>query len=104
MIIIYTGKRTEQMKIKQIASNMTLLSLSDGSEVMFSYETPVAGRDSLFAFRTTEKYSVTTTKHINKYLRGLPVNFTTVVEEYSEKQISAMVTGQQTLLQDVLGK
>ena len=102
--IIDTGKRTEQMKIKQIASNMTLLSLSDGSEVMFSYETPVAGRDSLFAFRTTEKYSVTTTKHINKYLRGLPVNFTTVVEEYSEKQISDMVTGQQTLLQDVLGK
>jgi hypothetical protein len=81
------------MKIKQLASNMTLLSLSDGSEVMFSYETPVAGHNSLFAFRTTEKYSATTTKHINKYLRGLPVNFTTSVEEYSEQQISDMVTG-----------
>jgi hypothetical protein len=79
------------MKIKQLASNMTLLSLGDGSEVMFSYETPVAGHDSLFAFRTTEKYSVTTTKHINKYLRGLPVNFTTTVEEYSEQKISDMV-------------
>ena len=61
------------MKIKTLASNMTLLVLSNGAEILFSYETPVAGHDETgIAFRTTEKYSATTTKHINKY----PVSYT----------------------------
>ena len=30
------------MKIKPIASNMTELVLNDGTQVLFSYETPVA--------------------------------------------------------------
>jgi len=42
--------------------------------VMFSYETPVAGWNEDGAFRTDEKFSVTTTKHINKYLAGASAN------------------------------
>ena len=58
------------MKIKQIASNQTALDLGF-AEVFFSYETPVAARltDGSLV-RTATKYSVTTTKHINKWLNG----------------------------------
>jgi len=57
-------------------SNMSLVKYKD-SEILFSYSTPVAGRnldiDYLpFAnglFKTEEKFSATTTKHINKYFR-----------------------------------
>ena len=60
---------------------MTVLTLNNGTEVLFSYETPVAGylanggagdplwNGALF-FRTEEKFSKTTTRHINKYLEG----------------------------------
>ena len=58
------------MKIKQIASNMTELDMGF-AQVFFSYETPVAAcltHGTLV--RTATKYSVTTTKHINKWLQG----------------------------------
>ena len=45
----------------------------DGIKVLYSYETPVAGYDVNGAFRTNTKYSVTTSKHINKYLGGKDV-------------------------------
>jgi len=77
------------MKIKTLASNMTLLVLPTGAEVMFSYETPVAGHDQEgIAFRTTEKYSVTTTKHVNKYLRD---SHSESVEKLSESEIRMLV-------------
>ncbi len=60
------------MNIKQIASNMTEVSLNDIT-ILFSYETPVAGWDSKGAFRTDVWYSATTTRHINKYLGGKTV-------------------------------
>ena len=57
------------MKLKQIGSNMTELTVN-GTSILFSYETPVAGYDNQGAFRTDQHYSSTTTKHINKYLGG----------------------------------
>tara|TARA_R100001082_G_scaffold14353_1_gene7361 strand:+ start:155 stop:406 length:252 start_codon:yes stop_codon:yes gene_type:complete len=36
--------------------------------VFFSYSTPVAGLDLKGFFKTSKKYSMTTTKHINKWL------------------------------------
>jgi len=58
------------MKLKQIGSNMTELDMGF-AQVFFSYETPVAARltDGSLV-RTAERYSVTTTKHINKWLDG----------------------------------
>jgi len=59
------------MKLKQIGSNMTELDMGD-AQVFFSYETPVAARTDTGALvRTSTKYSVTTTKHINKWLDGM---------------------------------
>ena len=65
------------MTVKNIASNMTEISLEDGTLVLVSYETPVAARifslaaenDGCALARTSKKWSQTTTKHINKWLR-----------------------------------
>ena len=59
-----------KMKLRLIGSNQTELDLGF-AQVFFSYETPVAARitdGSLI--RTEQKYSVTTSKHINKWLDG----------------------------------
>ncbi len=58
------------MKLHSFATNRTLLTFDDGTEIFFSYETPVAGYSKTLHgyFRTNEWYSSTTTRHINKYL------------------------------------
>lgn len=55
------------MKLKSLQANMTELILNDGTQVLFSYETPVASwKDGQF-YKTDKKWSNTTTKHINKW-------------------------------------
>jgi len=59
------------MKIKPVGSNMTELQLDD-VHVLFSYETPVAACIFGECFvRTSQWYSQTTTRHINKWLDGV---------------------------------
>ena len=57
------------MKLTPIAKNQNIVTYSDGTEVFFSYETPVAGfHEALGYVKTANWYSSTTTRHINKYL------------------------------------
>ena len=63
------------MRLKQIKSNMTELTLDNGTKILFSYETPVAGWDDDGAFRTMDHCSPTTTRHINQYLGGKDVGY-----------------------------
>lgn len=69
------------MKLKPLASNMTELELEDygKTKVLFSYQTPVAALNlsptwyekyGCAMIRTNKKWSVTTSKHINKWLDG----------------------------------
>ena len=59
------------MKIRNVGSNMTELHTTLGAVVLFSYETPVAAENADGElFRTEERYSQTTTRHINKWLEG----------------------------------
>ena len=57
------------MKVTQVTVTSTQISLADGTEVLFSYSTPVAalvpGKGWI---RTEQFYSVTTSKHINRWL------------------------------------
>ena len=67
------------MKLKSFALNRTLLSFDDGTEIYFSYETPVAGYSNKLGYvKTNQWYSSTTTRHINKYLDD---NFALNVEQ-----------------------
>jgi hypothetical protein len=56
------------MRIRNIGSNQTQLELSNGTHILFSYETPVAafipGKGYV---RSSKKYSVTTSKHVNAW-------------------------------------
>lgn len=58
------------MKVQSIGSNQSEVSLADGTEILFSYGTPVAalvpGKGWI---RTAFKHSATTTKHVNAWLR-----------------------------------
>lgn len=60
------------MNIKPIGSNKTELRLDNGTTVLFSYETPVAAWINGQYYKTEQKWSRTTSKHINAWAH-LPV-------------------------------
>ena len=60
------------MRLRQLAANQTEVALPCGAVVFFSYETPVAAMLPSGQYICTEqKYSVTTTKHLNKWLASV---------------------------------
>jgi hypothetical protein len=84
------------MELKQLGPNMTEL-IFKGVSLLFSYETPVAGykhqRGSVSGlFKTERKYSRTTTRHINKYLKEEwdvdPKSVEIVSQDYIEGLVS----------------
>ena len=64
-------------KLNVIGSNQTEVLKGDGSIVFFSYNTPVAVYipQTKEVLVTEEKYSTTTTRHINSWLKRSPVVF-----------------------------
>ena len=61
------------MKVKSIGSNQTQVS-ANGCRVLYSYETPVAlEAPSGKYYKTDQKWSVTTSKHINRFVGGSPI-------------------------------
>ena len=73
------------MKVRNIGSNMTELAIGQ-TRIMFSYSTPVAGQDDEGLFRTDQRYSNTTSRHINKYFGGKDVG-RVVTEAYIDSLI-----------------
>ena len=59
------------MLLKSIGNNQTQIDYEDGTSVLFSYSTPVAALTDNGYYRTSKKWSVTTTRHINKWLDGV---------------------------------
>jgi len=58
------------LKLKPIGSNMTTVETGKAL-ILFSYETPVAVFiEGEGYYRTSKKWSVTTSRHINKWLGG----------------------------------
>jgi hypothetical protein len=55
------------MKLNPVGSNQTEVTKADGTTILYSYQTPVAafvpGKGGLCS---TQKYSVTTSRHVNK--------------------------------------
>ena len=59
------------MKLIPLGSNQNLVQLNNGVQVLFSYKTPVAAHvPGEGFFRTNHNWSRTTSKHINRWLRG----------------------------------
>lgn len=57
------------MKLVPIGSNMTILS-SGNNTILYSYSTPVAACLNGKYYRTSKHWSMTTSRHINKWLNG----------------------------------
>ena len=74
------------MKLLENSSNYVLVELNDNLEILFSYKTPVAGRNKLGYFRTDKKWSVTTSKHIDTYLK-----YVSVVGQMPQEEINTML-------------
>ena len=59
------------MKLTRLGASKTLLALSSGTEIFYSYDTPVACQmNTGEVFKTEEYFSRTTSKHITQYLNG----------------------------------
>ena len=58
------------MKLERLGNSKSLLTLASGSEIFYSYDTPVAAQVSGEFYKTNEYYSRTTSKHITQYLNG----------------------------------
>ncbi len=56
------------MRIESLGANQTVVTLSSGCQVFFSYETPVAAIFDGISYKTDRKYSNTTTRHMNAWL------------------------------------
>ena len=75
------------MQLTPIAANQTELSFNNGAQVFFSYKTPVAAYcPSKGYIRTAKKWSVATSRHINKWLKGI-----TEVTEVSQEYLTELV-------------
>ena len=78
------------MQLNRIGNNETVVSFASGTEILYSYDTPVAGRrivdGVLQIFKTDKKWSVTTSKHINKYLK----TFNSEAVELPQNEISTI--------------
>ena len=85
------------MKLKQIGANQTEVQLNDGTQIFFSYEQAVCviieamhlGKKQTRVCVTTEKYSRTTSKHINKWVAGL----SNIIKMVPQSEIDNLVNG-----------
>ena len=79
------------MKIKIIGANQTEIILADHYEtqIFFSYEQAVCVRTADGCFVTEEKYSRTTSKHINKWI----ANLSNIIKMVPQSEIDNMVNG-----------
>lgn len=72
------------MKRIKIGSNMSVATNASGAVILFSYDTPVAAKvPGAGYYRTSTKWSSTTTRHINKWLG--PVSAEELPQEYFDK-------------------
>ena len=74
------------MNLKQLGSNKTELEIK-GARVLFSYSTPVACESVGKLYRTSKRWSNTTTRHINSWLEG------NAAEEVSQEFFDNLVRG-----------
>jgi hypothetical protein len=56
------------MKLEPLSGNKNQITLSDGTQVLFSYATPVACWVNGEYFKTSKKWSQTTSRHINSWV------------------------------------
>ena len=64
-------RNRHKMKLKRISANETEIKFNERTTVFFSYDTPVAAKGGVKYYRTEEKHSRTTSKHLNRWLEDV---------------------------------
>lgn len=59
------------MNIKSITANLTEITTASNDQILVSYSTPVAARVEGAYFKTAQKFSKTTSRHISKWLESI---------------------------------
>jgi hypothetical protein len=85
------------MKLKKIGANQTELTLVDGTQIFFSYETAVCviieamhlGKKQTRTCVTDKKYSQTTSGHINNWV----ANQSSIIQMVPQSEINNFVNG-----------
>ena len=85
------------MKLKQLGANKTELTLIDGTQIFFSYETAVCviieamhlGKKQTRVCVTEKKYSQTTSGHINEWV----ANQSNIIQMVPQSEIDNFVKG-----------
>jgi hypothetical protein len=87
MVYIIKVIKGASMQLTPIASNMTEVETSE-ARILFSYRTPVAAYVYGTGYVRTEKYwSVTTSRHINKWIGGKDVPAKEVAQTYLDNLV-----------------
>lgn len=82
------------MKLIPIAANQTELEIGKGVVVFFSYKTPVAAFIPGTGYlRTNHKWSRTTSKHINQWLRRMTGSGSYAATEVDQYVFDKLVGG-----------
>jgi len=85
------------MKLKQIGANQTEVQLNDGTQIFFSYEQAVCviieamhyGQNKTRVCVTTQKYSQTTSRHINNWV----ADQSDIIQMVPQSEIDNFVNG-----------
>ena len=85
------------IKLKPIKHNQNVITVPNGSQILFSYETPVAIISANgYNFITEQFHSVTTSRHINRFMQSLEYkkvsqdsinNYATTIVDNSSKLV-----------------
>jgi hypothetical protein len=87
------------MMVSVIAPNATVVTMDLGIEILFSYDTPVAGyfpesdQHPAGCFRSETRHSITTGKHIGQYFKSrgaMPADVRTIPQADIEKAVDAL--------------
>jgi len=81
------------MKLTPLKSNMTEIEIGDKT-ILFSYKTPVAYHQAGVGYAKTNKYwSVTTSKHINQWLKmnGFDASRGDQLKEVNQEELDNLV-------------
>lgn len=57
-----------KIHVKSLGNNVTEIRINENDRILVSYETPVAYIRGSIAVKTSEYWSVTTSRHINQWL------------------------------------
>ena len=87
-----------KIKLKNIGSNQTEMTLN-GKTIFYSYKTPVVVQTDWVKtndtvtlekiYITSKKFSKTTSKHINKYVKDLPSKWERII--VSQEELEKMI-------------